>query len=57
MSRLPAAIERLRFAVRTPPLVTQRQATALFTFNPPMTAPIRMQEPLGGRIELLGPPW
>jgi len=38
-------------------LVTQRQATVPFTFNLPMTTPIRLQEPLGGRIDLLGPPW
>jgi aminoglycoside 2'-N-acetyltransferase I len=38
-------------------LVTQRQATVPFTFNLAMTTPIRLQEPLGGRIDLLGPPW
>lgn len=37
--------------------VTQRQATVPFTFNLPMTTPIRLQEPLGGKIDLLGPPW
>ena len=36
-------------------LVTQRQATVPFTLNLPMTTPIRLQEPLGGRIDLLGP--
>jgi hypothetical protein len=38
-------------------LVTQRQATVPFTFNQPMTTPIRMHELLHGRIDLLGPPW
>ena len=38
-------------------LVTQRQATVPFTFNLPMTTPIRPQEPLTGAIDLLGPPW
>ena len=37
--------------------VTQRQATVPFTFNLVMTTPIRLQEPLGGKIDLLGPPW
>jgi GNAT superfamily N-acetyltransferase len=37
--------------------VTQRQATVPFTFNLPMTMPIRLQDSLGGRIDLLGPPW
>ena len=38
-------------------LVTQRQATVPFTFNLPMTSPVRFQEPLAGTIDLLGPPW
>jgi GNAT superfamily N-acetyltransferase len=38
-------------------LVTQRRATVPFTFNLPMTTPVRLQEPLGGAIDLLGPPW
>jgi hypothetical protein len=38
-------------------LVAQRWATAPFTFNLPMTLPIRLHEPLGGTIHLLGPPW
>jgi aminoglycoside 2'-N-acetyltransferase I len=38
-------------------LVTQRQATVPFTFNLPMTIPLRLQESLGGKIDLLGPPW
>jgi len=38
-------------------LVTQRQATVPFTFNLPMTTPIRLRESLGGTIDLLGPPW
>jgi aminoglycoside 2'-N-acetyltransferase I len=38
-------------------LVTQRQATVAFTFNLPMTIPLRLQESLGGKIDLLGPPW
>jgi aminoglycoside 2'-N-acetyltransferase I len=37
--------------------VTQRQATIPFTFNLVMTTPIRLQEPLTGAIDLLGPPW
>ncbi len=38
-------------------LVTQKQATVPFTFNLPMTTPLRLQEPLTGSIDLLGPPW
>jgi aminoglycoside 2'-N-acetyltransferase I len=38
-------------------LVTQRQATVPFTFNLPMTTPIRLRESLAGTIDLLGPPW
>ena len=38
-------------------LVTQQQATVPFTFNLPMTTPVRLREPLGGTIDLLGPPW
>ena len=38
-------------------LVTQRQATVPFTFNLVMATPIRLQEPLTGAIDLLGPPW
>ena len=38
-------------------LVSQGQATVPFTFNLPMTTPVRLQEPLGGKIDLLGPPW
>lgn len=38
-------------------LVTQRQATVPFTFNLAMTTPVRLQEPLTGTIDLLGPPW
>jgi GNAT superfamily N-acetyltransferase len=37
--------------------VTQKQATVPFTFNLPMTTPLRLQESLGGKIDLLGPPW
>jgi predicted acetyltransferase len=37
--------------------VTQRQVTMPFTFNVPMTVPIRLQDNLGGTIDLLGPPW
>jgi GNAT superfamily N-acetyltransferase len=37
--------------------VTQRQATVPFTFNLPMTTPLRLQELLTGTIDLLGPPW
>src|SRR5262245_16520452 len=37
--------------------VTQRQATVPFTFNLPMTTPIRLREPIDGKIDLLGPPW
>jgi GNAT superfamily N-acetyltransferase len=37
--------------------VTQKQATIPFTFNLPMTVSIRLRESLGGRIDLLGPPW
>ncbi len=38
-------------------LVTQRLATVPFTFNLTMTTPLRLQESLGGKIDLLGPPW
>ncbi|MCI0463546.1 MAG: hypothetical protein L0Z62_41955 [Gemmataceae bacterium] len=38
-------------------LVMQRQATVPFTFNLPMTTPLRLQELLGGKLDLLGPPW
>ena len=38
-------------------LVAQRQATVPFTFNLPMTTPIRLHAPLTGAIDLLGPPW
>jgi GNAT superfamily N-acetyltransferase len=38
-------------------LVTQRRVTVPFTFNLPMTIPLRLQESLCGRIDLLGPPW
>jgi aminoglycoside 2'-N-acetyltransferase I len=38
-------------------LVTQRQATVPFTFNLPMTIPVRLREPLTGTIDLQGPPW
>ena len=37
--------------------VTQLQATVSFTFNLPMTTPVRLEEPLAGTIDLLGPPW
>jgi aminoglycoside 2'-N-acetyltransferase I len=38
-------------------LVAQRQATVPFTFNLTMTTPVRLEEPLAGTINLLGPPW
>ena len=38
-------------------LVTQRQATVPFILNLLMTTPMRLQEPLTGTIDLLGPPW
>src|SRR5262249_2727465 len=38
-------------------LVRQRQATVPFTFNLPMTTPLRLPESLDGKIDLLGPPW
>jgi GNAT superfamily N-acetyltransferase len=38
-------------------LVAQRQVTVPFTFNLPMTTAVRLQEALGGKIDLLGPPW
>lgn len=37
--------------------VTQGAARTPFTFNSPMTIPIRMRESLAGSIDLLGPPW
>lgn len=33
--------------------VAQRQATVPFTFNLPMTTPVRLREPLAGAIDLL----
>src|SRR5262249_37127355 len=38
-------------------LVVQRHATVPFTFNLAMTTPVRLQEPLTGTIDLVGPPW
>ena len=38
-------------------LVAQRPATVPFTFNLAMTTPVRLQEPLTGAIDLMGPPW
>jgi GNAT superfamily N-acetyltransferase len=38
-------------------LVAQRRATVPFTFNLTMTTPVRLEEPLAGTIDLLGPPW
>jgi GNAT superfamily N-acetyltransferase len=37
--------------------VTQRQATVPFTLNQAMTAPVRVQDPITGVIDLMGPPW
>jgi len=37
--------------------VMQKQATVPFTFNLPMTTPIRLRHSLGGTIDLLGLPW
>jgi aminoglycoside 2'-N-acetyltransferase I len=37
--------------------VTQRHARMPFTFNLPMTIPMRLHALLGGTIDLLGPPW
>jgi aminoglycoside 2'-N-acetyltransferase I len=38
-------------------LVEQHGKTIKFTFNFPMTCPLRLTEDLGGTIDLLGPPW
>lgn len=38
-------------------LVAQHRATVPFTFNLPMTTPVRLNEHLAGTIDLLGPPW
>jgi GNAT superfamily N-acetyltransferase len=38
-------------------LVTQKENIEPFTFDLPMTMPLRLQESLGGVIDLLGPPW
>ena len=38
-------------------LVRNSDATVPFTFNLPMTRPIRLQDSPGGKIDLLGPPW
>jgi GNAT superfamily N-acetyltransferase len=37
--------------------VNQRQTRVPFTFNLPMTIPIRREESLDGIIDLVGPPW
>ncbi len=49
-----------KFGWRTFPgdlLVEQHGKTIKFTFNIPMTCPLRLTEDLGGTIDLLGPPW
>jgi hypothetical protein len=38
-------------------LVTHKQATVPFTFNLPMTIPLRLPQSLGGKLDPLGPPW
>jgi hypothetical protein len=38
-------------------LVSQHQVSVPFTFELPMTTPLRLRESLAGRIDLLGPPW
>jgi aminoglycoside 2'-N-acetyltransferase I len=38
-------------------LVEHHGKTVKFTFNVPMTCPLRLPEVLGGAIDLLGPPW
>ncbi len=38
-------------------LVAQHGATVPYTFNLPMTTPVRLEERLAGTIDLLGPPW
>jgi hypothetical protein len=38
-------------------LVTQRGEPAEFTFNRVMTCAVRAAAPVGGTIDLLGPPW
>lgn len=38
-------------------LVRQHGATVPFTFNVPMTVPLRGDPPADGVIDLLGPPW
>lgn len=38
-------------------LVTQHEATVPFTFNRPMTIPVRRDEGPTDTIDLLGPPW
>ena len=37
--------------------VKQHGESVKFTFNLPMTYPLRLTEELGGTIDLLGPPW
>ncbi|HEV3416041.1 MAG TPA: GNAT family N-acetyltransferase [Pirellulales bacterium] len=50
--------ERLSWRVFAGDLfVEQHGKTVKFTFNVPMTCPLRLQEVLGGAIDLLGPPW
>src|SRR5262249_49421383 len=38
-------------------LVARRHGAVPFTFNLPMTTAVRLQEPVAGTIDLLGPPW
>jgi len=49
-----------RFGWKTFPgdlLVEQQGKAVKFTFNLPMTCPLRLTEELSGAIDLLGPPW
>jgi GNAT superfamily N-acetyltransferase len=57
-SRLVPFYERLGWQLLPGELlVTQQQATVPFTFNLPMTLPIRLQQALSGTIDLQGSPW
>jgi GNAT superfamily N-acetyltransferase len=38
-------------------LVAQKNATLPFTFNLPMTTPVRLSESIDGTVDLQGPPW
>jgi hypothetical protein len=52
-----STLAALRFATSGPFSGTPTGTTVRFMFNLPMTTPLRLEEPLGGKMDLLGPPW